>query len=37
VDLWHPDTVVHMDVLHVWINRPEGWQLVARQATLLAK
>jgi hypothetical protein len=26
-----------MDVLHVWINRPKGWQLVARQATLLAK
>ena len=37
VDLWHPDSVVHMDVLHVWINRPKGWQLVARQATLLAK
>ncbi len=37
VDLWHPDSVVHMDVLHVWINRPEGWQLVARQATQLAK
>jgi hypothetical protein len=37
VDLWHPDTVVHMDVLHVWINGAKGWQLVARQATLLAK
>lgn len=37
VDLWHPDTVVHMDILHVWINRSAGWQLVARQATLLAK
>ena len=37
VDLWHPDTVVHMDVLHVWINGAKGWQLVARQATLLTK
>jgi hypothetical protein len=37
VDLWHPDSVVHMDVLHVWINGAKGWQLVARQATLLAK
>jgi hypothetical protein len=37
VDLWHPDAVVHMDVLHVWINGAKGWQLVARQATLLAK
>ena len=37
VDLWHPDVVVHMDVLHVWINGPKGWQLAARQATLLAK
>jgi ketosteroid isomerase-like protein len=37
VDLWHPDSVVHMDILHVWISRPAGWQLVARQATLLAK
>lgn len=37
VDLWHPDSVVHMDVLHVWINGPKGWQLVARQATLLSK
>jgi ketosteroid isomerase-like protein len=36
VDLWHPDSVVHMDVLHVWINGAKGWQLVARQATLLA-
>ena len=24
-------------VLHVWINGATGWQLVARQATLLAK
>ena len=37
VDLWHPDSVVHMDVLHVWINGAKGWQLVARQATLLSK
>ena len=37
VDLWHPDSVVHMDVLHVWIQGSKGWQLVARQATLLAK
>ena len=37
VDLWHPDSVVHMDVLHVWVKRPVGWQLVARQATLLAR
>lgn len=36
VDLWHPD-VVHMDILHVWINGPKGWQLVARQATLLSQ
>lgn len=37
VDLWHPDSVVHMDVLHVWVNGAKGWQLVARQATLLTK
>jgi len=37
VDLWHPESVVHMNVLHVWVKRPQGWQLVARQATLLAK
>jgi Domain of unknown function (DUF4440) len=35
VDLWHPD-VVHMDILHVWVRGPNGWQLVGRQATLLA-
>jgi hypothetical protein len=36
VDLWHnPQTVVHMNILHVWINGPHGWQLVARQATRL--
>jgi ketosteroid isomerase-like protein len=34
-DLWHPTTVVHMHVLHVWEKTPEGWQLVARQATKL--
>lgn len=37
VDLWHPESVVHMNVLHVWVKRSQGWQLVARQATLLAK
>jgi hypothetical protein len=37
VDLWHSDSVVHMDVLHVWVQGSKGWQLVARQATLLAK
>ncbi len=36
-DLWHSDTnIVHMDVLHAWIKNPQGWQLVARQATRLA-
>ncbi len=38
VDLWHSDTnIVHMNILHVWAKRPQGWQLVARQATRLAK
>jgi hypothetical protein len=38
VDLWHSDTnIVHMNVLHTWVKRPQGWQLVARQATRLAK
>jgi hypothetical protein len=38
VDLWHSSTnIVHMDVLHVWVNGPHGWQMVARQATKLAK
>ncbi len=37
VDLWHSDSVVHMDILHVWVRGSKGWQLVARQATLLAK
>ena len=37
VDLWHSDTnIVHMNILHVWINGPRGWQLAARQATRLA-
>jgi len=36
VDLWHSDTnIVHMDVLHAWIRQPQGWKLVARQATRL--
>lgn len=25
----------HLDILHVWIKGPQGWQLVARQATRL--
>lgn len=38
VDLWHSETnQVPMNVLHVWVNGPKGWQLVARQATLLSK
>jgi hypothetical protein len=37
VDLWHSETnIVHMNILHVWINGPHGWQLAARQATRLA-
>jgi hypothetical protein len=37
MDLWHsPTNIVHMDVLHVWVNGPHGWQMVARQATKLA-
>ncbi len=36
VDLWHsPTNVVHMNILHVWEKAPQGWQLVARQATRL--
>jgi len=36
VDLWHSDTnIVHMNILHVWINGARGWQLAARQATRL--
>ncbi|MDQ6663968.1 MAG: nuclear transport factor 2 family protein [Acidobacteriota bacterium] len=38
VDLWHSATnIVHMNVLHVWEKGPQGWQLVARQATKLTK
>jgi len=38
VDLYHSSTnIVHMNVLHIWINGPHGWQMVARQATRLAK
>ena len=36
-DLWHPKSIVHMHVLHVWEKTPQGWQLTARQATRLAK
>lgn len=38
VDLWHDaTTIVHMNILHVWVKRPQGWQLVARQATRLTE
>ena len=38
VDLWHsPTTIVHMNVLHVWVKRPQGWQMVSRQATRLSE
>ncbi len=38
VDLYHSATnVVPMNVLHVWVNGPGGWKLVARQATRLPK
>ncbi|MDQ6708661.1 MAG: nuclear transport factor 2 family protein [Acidobacteriota bacterium] len=38
VDLWHSATnIVHMNVLHVWEKSPQGWQLVARQATKLTQ
>jgi ketosteroid isomerase-like protein len=38
VDLSHSKTnVVHMNILHVWRHGPQGWQLVARQATRLAE
>jgi hypothetical protein len=34
VNLQHsPTNVVHMNVLHVFVNGPHGWQMVARQAT----
>ena len=36
VDLYHSKTnIVHMNVLHVWMNGPQGWRMVARQATRL--
>jgi hypothetical protein len=38
VDLWHSSAnIVHMNVLHVWVKGPSGWQMVARQATRLNK
>ena|SRR5204863_8230840 len=38
VDLSHSKTnVVHMNILHVWRHAPQGWQMVARQATRLAE
>lgn len=38
VDLWHSSTnIVNMNVLHVWVKHASGWQMVARQATRLAK
>jgi ketosteroid isomerase-like protein len=38
VDLWHSKTnIVHMNVLHVWVKGPNGWQMVARQATRLTQ
>jgi hypothetical protein len=36
MDLWHSESnIVHMNVLHTWVKRPQGWQMVARQATRL--
>jgi len=36
VDLYHSKTnIVHMNVLHVWMKTPQGWQMIARQATRL--
>jgi len=28
-------TTAHLNILHVWIKGPQGWQMVARQATRL--
>ncbi len=28
-------TPAHLTILHVWIKGPQGWQMVARQATKL--
>jgi hypothetical protein len=36
VDLWHNKTsIVHMNILHVWVKGAQGWQMVSRQATRL--
>lgn len=38
VELWHnKNTVIPMNILHVWVNGANGWQLVSRQATRLPK
>ena len=38
VDLYHSAAnIVPMNVLHVWMKGPDGWKLVSRQATRLAK
>jgi hypothetical protein len=38
VDLFHSKTnIVHMNVLHIWVNGPQGWQMVSRQATRYIK
>src|SRR5258708_34389983 len=29
-------TTANLNILHVWIKGPQGWQMVARQATRLA-
>ncbi len=29
-------TLLHLNVLYVWTRTPQGWQLVARQATKIA-
>lgn len=34
-DHWDKRTTIHMHSLHVWEKTPAGWQLVARQATLI--
>jgi ketosteroid isomerase-like protein len=28
-------TPAHLNILHVWVKGPQGWQMVARQATRL--
>jgi hypothetical protein len=28
-------STAHLDVLHVWLKGPQGWQMVARQALRL--